>query len=131
MKDIPFQPPFAAEAVMSDAAVDVMLNYRIPGAGFPVVVASFFPDDDDGGPLRPGEMTTQQAERLARFFVLAANHHAALVAMLGRYVDELAASRGKPVGAPNSAARKQQDTHILIEDAARNLLAEISREGGE
>lgn len=56
-----------------------------------------------------------------------AEQHAALLAALRRYVNEYPAFRTKPVGAPESSARREQDRQIQIEDQAMAAITDAVR----
>lgn len=49
----------------------------------------------------------------------------ALKLILWEYVREYPAFRGKPVGAPNSEKRREQERLIALEDRAKKLLASL------
>jgi hypothetical protein len=67
--------PWAVENVNSDALHDVIMDYQIPGAGFPCLVATVFADDD---PHRPGDISNAEAEANARLIAAAPDMLAAL-----------------------------------------------------
>lgn len=73
------------------------------------------PPDADGL-LMPSEA---DARKLAN----AMNAHNDLLAALRMYLEVLPASRGKPVGAPGSAARSTHDLHAVAEQMALDAIA--------
>jgi hypothetical protein len=60
--------PWTVESVNSEALHDICLDYRIPGAGHPVLIATVF---DDENPGRPGDISTIEAEANARLMAAA------------------------------------------------------------
>lgn len=69
-------------------------------------------------------------EEDAQAAVTAANSHDDLVKLLERYMAAYPAFRIKPVGAPGSEKRIEQENLMALEDAARAALARAT-EGGE
>lgn len=55
---------------MSDRCLDIALDYEIPGAGSPVLIASAYSDEGDN-PLMPGYIAPDVAEANARLIAAA------------------------------------------------------------
>ncbi len=55
-------------------------------------------------------------------FIVYANHYDAIASVLESYINTYPAFRTKPVGAPGSQARDEQELKIALEDAARAVL---------
>lgn len=58
--------PWACDAVMSEAMHDIILDYEIPGAGRPIVIASVYVDEQGGE-----HPTIKQANANARLIAAA------------------------------------------------------------
>lgn len=66
--------PWAVEAVNSEALHDIILDYQIPGAGHPNLVAMVYCDEDaeEGTTAdRPGDISMSEAEANARLMAAA------------------------------------------------------------
>jgi len=74
-------------------------------------------------------MTSGPEARLnAAFIVRACNSHDALASALQDMVSNFEPFRSRPVGAPNSSARAEQDAQIAAFDKAKAALASIEGE---
>lgn len=61
--------PWCVEAAMSDRAYDIALDYEIPEAGSPILIASTY--SDEGEIERPGYISPAEAEANARLMAAA------------------------------------------------------------
>ena len=71
MADVKHTPgPFCVESATSAYLLDVCLDYEVPGAGCPVLVAHCFHDEDDDC-VSPKPISVREAKANARLFAAA------------------------------------------------------------
>lgn len=64
--------PWETEAVFSNRRYDIVLGYKIEGAGHPILVATVYADDDEGDdPKVPGHISAEEAEATASLIAAA------------------------------------------------------------
>ena len=85
--------PWTIDSVSSDDDMEIILDYKIPFAGSPIIIASAFSDDDDWPSDR------HQAHANAKLFAHSRTdpthaHALALLAEVERLNDELAKLKG-------------------------------------
>lgn len=76
MKATHTRGPWITDSVNADYPHDIILGYQIPGAGFPVLVATVFADAE---PSRPGDISITEADANARLIAASPDLLAACV----------------------------------------------------
>jgi hypothetical protein len=79
--------PWCVEAVMSNRRNDIVLDYEVPDAGSPVLLASTYDDDDDDIAM-PGYISPAEAEANALVMAAAPELLAAAQALLAARDDK-------------------------------------------
>jgi hypothetical protein len=81
--------PWCVEAVMSNRRNDIVLDYEVPDAGSPILIASAYDDDDDDIAM-PGYISPAEAEANARVMAAAPE----LLALAQKLASECAECNG-------------------------------------